>query len=193
MVIVLSWSGTASAGDVRVGEAAPDFSATDLDGQSRSLSEFEGNFVVLEWFNPDCPFVQKHYRSDNMQGLQRAYTAQDVTWLTVNSSAPGKQGHLGPDEARRVMQKHRAAPTTVLLDPEGRVGRLYGAQTTPHMYVINPDGMLIYKGAIDDTPSADRADVATAKNYVRLALDEAMDGRSVTIPVTKSYGCSVKY
>jgi hypothetical protein len=149
--------------------------------------------VVLEWFNHDCPFVKKHYDSGNMQSLQKTYTEQGVVWLSINSSAPGKQGHYAPDKAHELTVNKKAAPTAVLLDPDGKVGKTYDAQTTPHMFIINPDGILIYQGAVDDRPSVDLGDIPPATNYVKKALGEAFAGSPVSTPSTKSYGCSVKY
>ncbi len=194
LVLVVSWGVTAQAAEgVAVGAEAPDFSLIDSNEQARSLSEFEGQFVVLEWFNHDCPFVGKHYGSGNMQALQRTYTEQGVAWLSINSSAPGKQEHLTLEQARRLTEEKGAAPTAVLLDPEGTVGRRYGAKTTPHMFIIDPEGVLVYQGAIDDTPSTNQADIPTAKNYVQLALDAVLAGEPIAEASTKPYGCSVKY
>ncbi|MFQ5822931.1 MAG: thioredoxin family protein [bacterium] len=176
-----------------IGKPAPDFTLTDSNGKKHSLSDYQGKFVVLEWFNPDCPFVKKHYGSGNMQKLQKKYTKKDVIWLIINSSAPGKQGHCPPDKANKIIKEENAAPTAFLLDHDGKVGKLYGAITTPHMYIINPKGVLVYNGAIDDKPSTKREDIAKAKNYVQLALDEAMAGKKVLIKVTQPYGCTVKY
>jgi len=178
---------------VTVGQAAPDFSLPDTQGKSHNLSDYKGKYVVLEWANHDCPFVRKHYDGGNMQALQKAYTSKGVVWLTVASSAPGKQGHYSAEDWNFLTQKKGASPSAVLLDPKGDAGRLYDAKTTPHMYIINPEGKLIYQGAIDSISSADSADVAKADNYVRMALDEAMNGKPVTNSNTKSYGCSVKY
>lgn len=176
-----------------IGKAAPDFTLLDSYGKKHTLSEYKGKFVVLEWFNPDCPFVKRHYASENMQKLQEEYTKKDVIWLIINSSAPGKQGHCTPELANRLVKEKHASPTAFLLDHEGEVGKKYGAKTTPHMFVINPKGILIYNGAIDDKPSAKKEDTAKAKNYVRMALDESMAGEEVSIPTTQPYGCSVKY
>jgi peroxiredoxin len=176
-----------------VGETAPDFTVTDTRGAARSLSGLRGKFVVLEWFNQDCPFVRKHYGSGNMQRLQRAYTDRGVVWLSVNSAAPGKQGHVSPEQANALMQEKGAAPTAVLLDPDGTLGRRYGAKTTPHLFIVNPEGLLIYAGAIDDQPSTDPADVPRATNYVQQTLDAALAGKPVPVSETQSYGCSVKY
>lgn len=179
--------------DALVGKSAPDFTLTDTHGKKHSLSDYKGKFVVLEWINHDCPFVGKHYGSGNMQKLQKKYTKKGVIWLSINSSAPGKQGHCSPEKANKLTKEKDAAPTAVLLDPDGKVGKLYGAKTTPHMFIINPEGILIYNGAIDDKPSTNVADIAKAKNYVQTALDEALAGKKVTIRATQPYGCSVKY
>ena len=178
---------------VENGKPAPDFTLADSNGRQVSLSQFHGKYVVLEWLNYDCPFVRKHYSSGNMQDLQRTYAQKGVTWLAIVSSAPGQQGYYAPDEINRLNKERQSAATAVLLDPTGQVGRLYGAQTTPHMFVINPRGILVYQGAIDDIRSTNPDDVAQAGNYVSAALDEAMAGKAVSVPSTKSYGCSVKY
>ncbi len=177
----------------RVSAPAPDFNATDSYGKSRKLSDQKGKIVVLEWTNDGCPFVGKHYGSGNMQALQKKYTGQGVVWFTVVSSAPGTQGYVGPAEANRDTERRGAAPSAVLLDPTGALGHLYGAQATPHMYVIDPQGQLVYMGAIDDMPSVDPSDVARAKNYVAAAIEEVKLGKRVSVPATKAYGCSVKY
>lgn len=178
---------------VNIGQAAPDFSLPDTQGKSHSLSDYKGKFVVLEWANHDCPFVRKQYDSGNMQSLQKEYTEKGVVWLTIGSSAPGKQGNFPPETWNELTRKKGASPSAVLLDPKGDVGRLYEAQTTPHMFIINPEGSLIYQGAIDSISSADPDDIPKANNYVRSALDAAMNGKPVTASNTKSYGCSVKY
>jgi len=177
----------------RVGEAAPAFSATDTKGKTHSLSDFKGRWVVLEWHNSGCPYVRKHYDGRNMQRLQKEWTGKGVVWLTVISSAEGQQGHVTAAEADAHVARMGAAPTAVLLDPQGTVGHAYEAKTTPHMFVINPQGLLIYNGAIDDKPTTDQADLATAANHVSAALTEAMAGRAVTTPTTRPYGCGVKY
>ena len=176
-----------------VGQAAPAFSAADTQGRSHALDQYKGRWVVLEWTNHECPFVKKHYGSGNMQKLQKAYTARGVVWLTVISSAPGKQGHVTPAQADQLTQERGAAPSAVLLDPEGKMGRAYGAKTTPHMYVIDPAGKLVYAGAIDDTPSTDPADIPAARNYLSAALDAALAGKPVAVATSTPYGCSVKY
>ncbi len=178
---------------VRVGDTAPDFTATDSNGQSHTLSTYRGKFVVLEWHNRDCPYTHKHYASGNMERLQQKWTARGVEWFTVISSAPGTQGYVTADEENAYLKEIHAAPTAVLLDPEGKLGRLYGAKTTPHMFIIDPSGKLIYDGAIDDKPTTDAADIATAHNYVDAALTAAMAGQPVEVSATRPYGCSVKY
>jgi len=178
---------------VTAGDTAPDFKLPAASGPEVSLADFKGKYVVLEWVNPDCPFVKKHYEPGNMQKLQETYTAKGVTWLSIASSAPGLQGHYDAAAWRELTEEEKASPTEVLLDPSGTVGKLYGAQTTPHMFVINPEGKVIYAGAIDSTPSPRSADIAGSVNYVAKALDEAMSGGTVTTSATKAYGCSVKY
>ncbi|MEI7865124.1 MAG: thioredoxin family protein [Chthoniobacterales bacterium] len=177
----------------QIGQPAPDFTLTGTDGQEHKLSDYKGKFIVLEWTNYDCPFVHKHYDSGNMQKLQKEYTAKDVVWLSIISSAPGKQGHLTPEQAKQTAEEKGAAPTAVLLDGDGTVGHLYEAKTTPHMYVVNPEGQLIYMGAIDSVKSPDPATIEGATNYVAQALEEAMAGKPVSTPDIHSYGCSIKY
>jgi hypothetical protein len=181
------------AADVAIGEKAPDFTAADSNGKSHTLASYKGKIVVLEWLNHQCPFVKKHYGSGHMQELQKTYTGKGIIWLSVISSAPGKQGYSTPEQANSVTKEKGAAPTAVLLDPQGTVGKLYGAKTTPHMFIINADGVLVYNGAIDDTPSTDLGDIATAKNYVQSALDELLAGKPVSEATSQPYGCSVKY
>ena len=176
-----------------VGQPAPAFSAKDTSGKAHSLADYKGRLVVLEWVNHECPFVGKHYGSGNMQKLQKTYTGKGVVWLSVNSSAAGKQGHVTPEQANALTKQKGAAASAVLLDPEGTVGRAYAAKTTPHMFVIDPAGNVAYQGGIDDTPSADQADVKTAKNYVQAALDALVAGQKVETPSTQPYGCGVKY
>ena len=189
--LLSGWMGVAWAAEV--GQRAPEFSLPDATGTTRSLSDFTGKFVVLEWFNNECPFVRKHYDSGNMQRLQAAYTAKGVVWLTVASSALGKQGYMTPEQAQAVIQARNARQTALLLDPDGTVGQRYGAKTTPHLFIINPEGVLIYAGAIDSIASVDQADIDQAENYVRRALGEALTGQPVSVAETRSYGCSVKY
>lgn len=175
------------------GKPAPDFTLTDTHGEEHKLSEARGKYVVLEWFNFSCPFVKKHYESGNMQNLQKEYMGKGVIWYSINSSAEGKPGNHTPAEHNAMFKRHQAAPSAILVDSTGEVGHLYGAKTTPDMYVINPQGILIYAGAIDDQPDTEISSVANAKNYVKAALDESMRGKPVAIASTKSYGCSVKY
>ena len=176
-----------------VGKPAPSIELRDTDGKKVRLDAFRGKFVVLEWVNFQCPFVRKHYGSGNMQELQKRYTDQGVVWLTICSSAPGKQGHVTGAEAKALVAEQGAAPSRFLLDPKGAVGRSYGAKTTPHMFVIDPKGTLLYNGAIDDKPTTNKADIAIAKNYVAAALDAAMSGGKVEMAASQPYGCSVKY
>lgn len=183
----------ANAQSARVNAAAPDFSATDSRGQTETLSKYRGKYVVLEWHNQGCPFTRKHYVSGNMQALQKEWTSKDVAWLTVISSAPGKEGYVTASEENEYLARMHAAPTAALLDPEGKIGRLYNAKTTPHMFVIDPQGKLIYAGAIDDRPTTEVEDTHGAHNYVSVALTEAMAGKPVATPFTRAYGCSVKY
>jgi peroxiredoxin len=177
----------------RVGEAAPEFQATDSNGQAHKLSQYRGKFVVLEWHNNGCPYTRKHYESGNMQRLQKEWTGRGVVWFTVISSAPEQQGYVTAQQENDYLKRMNAVPTAALLDSQGDVGRLYSAKTTPHMFIINPAGVLIYDGAIDSKPTTDQADIASAKNYVSEALAEAMSGKPVTTPTSRPYGCSVKY
>jgi peroxiredoxin len=176
-----------------IGAPAPGFTLPDIKGASHSLADYKGKFVVLEWVNHGCPFVKKHYDSDNMQTLQREYTGKGVAWLSICSSAPGKQGHMSADEWSRTVERQKSAATAVLLDADGKTGRAYDAKTTPHMFIINPEGKLIYAGGIDDKATTNKEDIATARNHVSAALREAMDGKPVTMAESRPYGCSVKY
>jgi peroxiredoxin len=178
---------------LKPGESAPDFHGTDSNGKAQTLSQYRGKFVVLEWANEGCPYEQKHYKSGNMERLQKEWTAKGVVWLSILSSAPGQQGNVTPEQENEYLRTTHAAPTAAILDPSGTIGRLYNAKTTPHMFVIDPQGKLVYEGAIDDQPSTDPATLQGAHNYVSAALEEAMAGKPVTKPVTQSYGCSVKY
>ncbi|MGA9511363.1 MAG: redoxin domain-containing protein [Candidatus Sulfotelmatobacter sp.] len=177
----------------KVGAPAPDFKATDSNGRMRQLSEYRGKYVVLEWHNNGCPFTRKHYEGGNMQRLQKEWTSRGVIWFTVISSAVGQQGYVTPAQENEYLKRMNAVPTAALLDPQGDVGRLYAAKTTPHMFIINPDGVLIYDGAIDSKSTTDQSDIATATNYVSQALGEAMGGKAVSTPTSRPYGCSVKY
>jgi peroxiredoxin len=183
----------AGAQTAKVNAAAPDFSATDSKGQTHSLDQYKGKYVVLEWHNQGCPYTRKHYESGNMQNLQKEWTGKGVVWFTVISSAPGAQGYVTGPEENTFLAKVHAAPTAALLDPDGKVGRLYNAKTTPDMFIIDPQGKLIYSGAIDNRPTPDAADIQGADNYVSDALTAAMAGKPVANPYTRAYGCSVKY
>jgi hypothetical protein len=176
-----------------LGQPAPAFKAVDASGKTRSLAEFKGRTVVLEWTNNGCPYVQKHYNSGNMQSLQTQATKDGVVWLTLISSAPGMQGYLTGAQARQWKAEEKAASTDVLLDPKGTVGRAYEAKTTPHMYIVDKTGKLVYMGGIDDRASSDPDSLKGAKNYVVAALSDVKAGRAVAQPATKPYGCSVKY
>jgi len=177
----------------RAAEAAPAFTLTDTHGTSHSLSDFAGKVVVLEWINHDCPFVKKHYDKGHMQALQKEATDKGVVWLSICSSAPGKQGHQSAKDHNKLAKDKGVNATAILIDEDGTVGKAYKAETTPHMYVIDAEGKLVYQGAIDDKRSANTADIATSKNYVREALAAVWEGKPVAEPKTKAYGCSVKY
>jgi peroxiredoxin len=176
-----------------LGQPVPDFSLQGADGKEHSLSEYKGKIIVLEWTNPDCPFVHKFYDSGTMQKLQKSATAQGVVWLRINSSAPGHEGAQTASDAAAYEKSHSVASTETLLDPTGNVGHLFGATNTPQMFVINKDGVLVYAGGIDSVPSPDPADIAAAKNYVTAALSETLEGKPVSTPSARPYGCSVKY
>jgi peroxiredoxin len=176
-----------------VGSAAPDFSLPDANGKTHSLSQYKGKYVVLEWFNPECPFVKKHYGGGNMQKLQDQYTSKGVVWLTIDSNAPGTEGSITPEQAQKIAASWNTHQTAMLLDPEGKAGRAYGAKNTPNMVIISPDGKIAYEGAIDSKASPNPADIPSSTNYVKVALDESLAGKPVTTSQTKPYGCSVKY
>jgi len=177
---------------VSIGKSAPQFELTDLDGKAHKLSDYKGKYVVLEWTNPDCPFVKKHYQG-NMQALQKRYGEKGVVWLSICSSAPGKQGHYDAKVTKKIAAERKIASAAYLNDEDGTVGRIYGAKTTPHMYVIDPEGKLIYAGAIDSKASTNVDDIKTATNYVQSCLDAAMSGVKVEVQTSTPYGCSVKY
>jgi peroxiredoxin len=193
VAVIVSLSGAPAAAQAVVGQPAPAFTLTDSNGKPHSLDEFKGKVVVLEWWNHACPFVGKHYGSGNMQRLQKEWTSKGVAWITVSSSAAGKQGYVDGAQANAIMKEKAGAPTAVLLDHDGKVGRAYGAKTTPHMFVVDGKGTLVYAGGIDDKPSTDQSDVATAKNLVSMALAEVTAGKPVTTATSQPYGCSVKY
>ncbi len=176
-----------------VGQPAPAFSAVDATGKAVSLADYKGKHVVLEWVNPGCPYVRKHYDSANMQGTQQDAAAQGVVWLAVTSTAPDAGDYKAPAAMAQWMQSQKAAAAATLMDSDGKVGRAYGARTTPHMYIVNPAGTLVYAGAIDDKPTASVRDIAGATNHVKVALAESLAGKAVSTPSTRAYGCSVKY
>lgn len=176
-----------------VGRPAPNFKLADANGKPVMLSDFRGKTVVLEWNNPGCPFVQKHYNSGNMQKAQARAAGDGVVWLTINSSAPGKQGHMSGAEAKSFVAKAGARPTAYLLDPRGVVGKAYEAKTTPHMYIVNKAGTLVYAGGIDDKPTKNAGDINSARNHVLAALTELKAGKAVSVATSRPYGCAVKY
>jgi peroxiredoxin len=190
-VVALVWVMVAHAASV--GQAAPAFTGKDSQGKTQSLAQYRGKYVVLEWTNHDCPYTKKQYDSGNMQALQQEWTGKGVVWLTVLSSAPGEEGYLTAEQENAQVARTHAQPTAAVLDPSGEIGKLYSAKTTPHMFIIDPEGKLIYAGAIDDKATTDSSDVKGAKNYVSAALTEAMAGQPVVTASTRPYGCSVKY
>lgn len=184
---------SASIMAANVNETAPGFSLLNSQGEQVSLADFAGKKVILEWTNHDCPYVKKHYGADNMQALQRQYTEDDVVWLSIISSAPGKQGYVDAEQANQLTTSRNASPTHVLFDPDGTVGKDYKAKTTPHMYIIDKEGVLQYAGAIDSIKSANPADIPKATNYVSVGMDALAAGSSPDPAVTVPYGCSIKY
>ncbi len=193
LALFLAFAAVPAYAAIEIGKPAPDFTGTDSNGKSHKLSDYKGKIVVLEWTNPLCPFVVKHYDSGNMQKLQEEFTGKDVVWLSINSSAAGKEGNQNGEDANKYMNEKGAKSTARILDPSGEIGKLYDAKTTPHMFVIDKDGNVAYKGAIDDNESAKQETIPTAKNYVKAALDSLMEGKPVETAQTKPYGCSVKY
>ena len=189
----LSLAAALAGATATVGQPAPAFTATDVNGKAVSLADFKGRTVVLEWVNPGCPFVQKHYRSANMQGTQQDAAAKGVVWLTISSTAADSEDFLAPAELEQWMRAQKAVPTATLMDSAGRIGRAYGARTTPHLYIIDPAGTLVYAGGIDNQPSTNVADIPGATNHVKAALAEALAGRPITQATTRPYGCSIKY
>lgn len=192
-VLAVAAAPAAQANPPEVGTPAPAFTGTDTKGVAHSLSDFLGKIVVLEWTNPECPFVKKHYDTGNMQALQKEAVDEGVIWLSIVSSAPGKQGYGTPEEAEKYMAESGSAATARLLDPEGTIGHLYGATSTPNMFVIDAEGNLAYAGAIDDRASPDPASVEGAHNYVRAAIDSLKAGTKLDVPFTRPYGCGIKY
>ena len=187
------FAGTAAHAAAEIGQPAPAFTAQGADGKSVSLASFKGKTVVLEWTNHECPFVVKHYESGNIPQLQKEFTTKGVVWLQVISSAPDKQGHVDGPSAIKINGFRNATPSGVVLDPDGKIGKTYGAQTTPHLFIVDPAGQLVYKGGIDSIPSASKNDIAKADNYVKLAFADLAAGRKVAHASTKPYGCSIKY
>ena len=190
--LLASVASTTSASPT-TGQPAPNFRATDVNGKPVSLADFKGKYVVLEWNNPGCPFVQKHYDSGNMQSLQKRFGAENVAWLAVNSTSESSSDYMAPSKLAAWFKQHNASPTAVLMDAKGEVGRAFGARVTPHMYVIDPNGTLVYAGAIDDKRSTNVADVKTASNYVVSALTESKSGKPVSKTTSQAYGCTIKY
>jgi peroxiredoxin len=195
LVTALLASSVASVANANatIGQPAPSFRATDIAGKQVSLADYKGKYVVLEWNNPGCPFVQKHYDSGNMQSLQKRFGAENVAWLAINSTSEGHSDYMAPAKLAAWFKQHNAAPATVIMDAKGEVGRAFGAKVTPHMYVIDPNGTLVYAGAIDDKRSANVADVKTASNYVVAALTDAKSGKPVSKTNSQAYGCTIKY
>jgi len=192
LIAALAFASTAALA-ATVGQPAPNFTLDDVSGKPVKLSDYRGKYVVLEWVNPECPYVEKHYGSANMQGLQKEYTAKNVVWLTINSTNAGHYEYYPPQKMAGWMKQMNGAPSATLLDPTGQVGRAYEARTTPHMYIVDPQGRLVYAGGIDDKRSTNPADVKTAKNYVRAAMGEVLAGKSISDANTRPYGCSIKY
>jgi peroxiredoxin len=189
----LTLSAFATLAAAAPGQPATDFAVTDITGKGHKLSDLRGKYVVLEWFNSECPFVQKHYESGNMQGLQKQYTAKGVVWLAINSTNPASSNFRDESRSAQIVRDWKMNPTALALDKDGKVGQAYGARTTPHMFVIDPNGTVIYAGGIDDKATFSPADVKSAKNFVAAALDESMTGKPVSTPSARPYGCSVKY
>ena len=193
ILFIIFLSSLVFAQQAKLNESAPEFKLTGSNGSEHSLSDFKGKIVVLEWINYDCPFVKKHYDSKNMQSLQEKYTKEGIIWLAICSSNKGKQGNFSVEEINKRTNEHGAKFTAYLIDEDGKVGKMYGAKTTPHMYIIDKSGMLVYAGGIDDIASTDVDDIQDAKNYVASALDELLAGKEVSVQSSTPYGCSVKY
>ncbi|MGN7437126.1 MAG: thioredoxin family protein [Alcanivorax sp.] len=191
--LALGWASVPVKAAVEIGKPAPNFTATDIDGNEFSLEDQKGKIVVLEWTNNGCPFVRKHYDTKNMQNTQKTATDNGVVWVSIVSSAPGKQGYMTPEEAQKLVKDEGAHATTRILDTTGEIGKMYAAKTTPHMFVISAQGNVEYAGAIDDNPSPNPKAVEGAENLVLAALDALSTGKSVEVPLTQPYGCSVKY
>lgn len=193
-VFIVSWaSENSQAAKLATGSPAPDFNYTDVQGSEGKLSDLKGKYVVIEWFNHGCPFVAKHYNSKKMQELQKKYTELEVVWIAVNSTSDGHGDYRNPEQSKSDARKHETSATHIVIDSSGDIGKLYGAKTTPHIFIVNPDGVLIYQGAADDIKSTDTEDIPKATNYIDLAMTEALTPQELTNPETKPYGCSVKY
>lgn len=192
-MLIAAGSNHTYARNASLDESAPEFTLKDSNGRQHSLSDFKGKWVVLEWVNFGCPFVRKHYDSGNMPGLQKAYTEKGVVWLSICSSSPGSQGYFEGDELKSEIRDHNSHATAYLTDPDGTVGKMYQAKTTPHMYVVNPQGVLVYEGGIDNIASTDKDDISRATNYGREVLDAGMAGKDIAVKSSRPYGCSVKY
>lgn len=193
-LVAITLMGFGAQAEVKLNEPAPLFSVKDTSGKIQSLKDHQGKWIVLEWYNKDCPFVRKHYDSRNMQKLQENYKAKGVVWLSVISSAPGKQGYMEAGEAQKFFaENEKSKPTAILLDTDGSLGKAYDAKTTPHMFVINPQGKVVYAGAIDDNNSANPKVIPNSKNWVASALDAGMAGKEIEKTSSTPYGCSVKY
>lgn len=190
--MMLAWADDSHAA-VETNKPAPDFTFVDIEGTSGKLSDFKGKVVVLEWFNHGCPFVRKHYDSNKMQSLQRKYTEKDVVWIAINSTGEGYQDYRNAQDSVKDVDSNGTSATYVVLDPEGKIGTLYGAKTTPHIFIIDEEGTLVYQGGADDIKSTDVADIEKAKNYIDVTLTEVLADKPVSEPETKPYGCSVKY
>ncbi|WP_373998931.1 redoxin domain-containing protein [Bdellovibrio bacteriovorus] len=192
-MLLITCASSLAMADAKIGSPAPDFSVVDATGKTHKLADYKGKYVVLEWYNKDCPYVRKHYDSKNMQKIQADMTAKNIVWLSVISSAPGKQGHLAAADAVKNAQKEGSKASAILLDEKGAMGKAYGAKTTPHMYLIDPQGVLRYNGAIDSNDSADPKTIATSENYIVRAVASAEKGEKIAKETSKPYGCSVKY
>jgi peroxiredoxin len=190
---MLAFTPLAAQAEIAIGKAAPDFTGADTSGTLHRLADYKGRIVVLEWTNPGCPYVHKYYDGGAMQALQKQASAEDVVWLTIDSSAAGKDGYLDEDAGKAYILKTNMASSALLIDADGAIGKLYEAKSTPHMFVIDKEGTLVYRGAIDDRPAADAKSLDGATNYVRAALDELQAGKPVTTAVTQAYGCNIKY
>ncbi|UXR65323.1 redoxin domain-containing protein [Bdellovibrio bacteriovorus] len=193
LALALGLSANFAFADAKIGSPAPDFAVADAQGKTHKLSDFKGKYVVLEWYNKDCPYVRKHYDSKNMQKIQTEMTGKGIVWLSVISSAPGKQGYLAAVDAAKNGEKEGTKATAILIDDSGKMGKAYGAKTTPHMYLIDPQGVLRYNGAIDSNDSADPKTIASAENYIIHAVASAEKGEKIAKETSKPYGCSVKY